>query len=363
MAVYPHEPLTLGLLSRVGPVSLLSDWGASGRQSPEGDSISLSLPPTLFHLSMSRTSARGGGAARVAQWLAVVVVMALIDKGFCWHAWLGQEALPTLPGTSLESSLDLPKMTPSLDLCDMALTSLKKVISGRVCLQKQPRCHLPCAVAWGSLLRDFEHITDMKCESVKQAIQAWQPSIIDQGFGRGTASLVSLEEGGRLADMCSIQYKCPDNHCKRNEDPVRLDGTSSRPEFSSLAPPSHECPTFAVVHDDAGYMLPFLTWHSLHHRYLARALGCSGGLSNETADVEHTTWACIHQPSCITDRLPRGDLACFKYSHIRGEFHFWGWNRDLALTLPLFTVEVSFCVSTELQPGMSGTYMGYIYDI
>ena len=69
---------------------------------------------------------------------------------------------------------------------------------------------------------------------------------------------------------------------------------------------------------------------------------------------EHTTWACIHQPSCVTPELPRGDLACFKYSHIRGEFHFWGWNRHLALVAPLFQVQTSFC---EPDDALSGKLM------
>ena len=132
-------------------------------------------------------------------------------------------------GTSLESSLDLPSMSPTLDPCDVALTSFRKVTSGRICLQHQQRCNLPCAVAWGSLLRDFEQTTNSTCLTLKTAIKAWQPSIIDTGFGLGTSSPVSLEEGGRLAQTCAgALYNCPDNHCERTTATIGLDGTSSR---------------------------------------------------------------------------------------------------------------------------------------
>jgi len=37
------------------------------------------------------------------------------------------------------------------------------------------------------------------------------------------------------------------------------------------------------------------------------------------------------------------DYACFKYSHIRGEFHYWDLNSNLKLVPPLTQVQASFC--------------------
>ena len=193
----------------------------------------------------------------------------------------------------MESSLSLPPLSPTLHKCDVALTSLRKITSGRLCLKNQGKglCSLSCATAWGSFLRDFEATTDIKCEGLKKAIEAWNADIIDKGFKGGVTSPVSLEEGGRLADLCSgNEYNCPDNHCKRSFAALGEDGTSSSPKYSSLAPPADECPGFVIA--DGAYTLPFLTWHSLHHNYLENAIGCAGGLSNMSADAEHTTWYC-----------------------------------------------------------------------
>lgn len=82
--------------------------------------------------------------------------------------------------------------------------------------------------------------------------------------------------------------------------------------------------------------------------YEARGTGCVGGLGElGTAAFtnEFVTWACVHQPQC--DQISRDDLACFKYSHVRGEFLFWGWNSRLRLRPPLSQLRVSFCTALK----------------
>ena len=64
-----------------------------------------------------------------------LVLLLLVDKTLGWHAFLGQEAVPTISGTSLESSLSLPSMSPSVEECQVALTSLNKISMGRLCLE------------------------------------------------------------------------------------------------------------------------------------------------------------------------------------------------------------------------------------
>ena len=82
----------------------------------------------------------------------LIVALFLIDTAVGWHAWLGQEAMTTVPGTSLEESLSLPAMSPAVDPCEIAFTSLRKIVGGRICLQYQEGCSLACATSWGSFL-------------------------------------------------------------------------------------------------------------------------------------------------------------------------------------------------------------------
>jgi hypothetical protein len=119
-----------------------------------------------------------------------VAVVVLTHTAFTWHAFLGQESIPTISGTNLVSSLELPTLTPSIDECSMTLTSLNKVIQGRHCLLGQEICTLECATAWGSLLRDYEAIIELKphkqkCMDVKRAIEASLSDILDTGFSGG----------------------------------------------------------------------------------------------------------------------------------------------------------------------------------
>lgn len=93
------------------------------------------------------------------------------------------------------------------------------------------------------------------------------------------------------------------------------------------------------------YVLRYL---SSLQAYEARGTGCVGGLGElGTAAFtnEFVTWACVHQPQC--DQISKDDLACFKYSHIRGEFLFWGWNSRLKLRPPLSQLRVSFCTALK----------------
>ena len=186
--------------------------------------------------------------------MRLVVALILTDAAAGWHAWLGQEAMTTVPGTSLEESLSLPAMSPAVDPCEIALTSLRKITGGRTCLEYQEGCSLACAASWGSLLRDFEQVTGSQCLALKTRLEEWrqglglEESIVDTGFLGGVTSPVSVEEGGRLQALCSGNvYRCPDNHCKRGSSALGDDGTSSSPKYSSLAPPAGECDGFQVV--------------------------------------------------------------------------------------------------------------------
>jgi len=190
--------------------------------------------------------------------LGAVALLAIVDAAAGWHAWLGKEALPTVSGTNLDSSLGLPAMAPAVDLCDVALTSLQKVFGGTgACLLNQDSCSLACATAWGSFLRDVEHVTGRQCVALKTRLEVWEKAantrIIDTGFLGGVTSPVSVEEGGKLERLCSGDvYGCPDNHCSRTSTALGQDGTSSNRMYSSLTPPAGDCDGFQVVGKSGG---------------------------------------------------------------------------------------------------------------
>ena len=144
------------------------------------------------------------------QTLSIVVIL-FTHTAFAWHAFLGQESIPTISGTNLVSSLELPTLTPSIDEYSTTLTSLNKVLQGRNCLLGQEICTFECATAWGSLLRDYEAIIELKphkqkCMDVKRAIEASLPDILDTGFSGGVYNawvyIYREREYDACMDMC-----------------------------------------------------------------------------------------------------------------------------------------------------------------
>ena len=80
-----------------------------------------------------------------------IVILELLSTGptlvFCWHAFMGQEAVPTLPKGNLDSSLKLPNTDyfatdVSPDNCSIALTSLRKLANGKSCSVGQSTCSI-----------------------------------------------------------------------------------------------------------------------------------------------------------------------------------------------------------------------------
>jgi hypothetical protein len=82
-----------------------------------------------------------------------------------WHAFVGQEALPTLAGSNLDSSLTLPNTEFSAteispDPCSVALTSFRKlqnIASGNLCSSSNHTCTIQVsatsAIALAFLMR------------------------------------------------------------------------------------------------------------------------------------------------------------------------------------------------------------------
>ena len=143
--------------------------------------------------------------------------------------------------------------------------------------------------------------------------------------------------GQALSRFCvkSETYGCASTYCVLSYSSAGSSGCSVR--HTALLKPL-DCPNFTVNGGNLGYETPFLTWLDLQS-YESNLRGATGGLNLE-ADDEHGTWACVAVPQCgITSQ----DFTCFKYSSVRGEFHFWDYNSVLKLLPPLIQYDVSFC--------------------
>jgi hypothetical protein len=261
---------------------------------------------------------------------ALLAAVLLFSKPVApWHAFSDQEHMPDVPGTSLRSDIVLPRGTG--DRCSTAAASLQKALL--VCGDGFP-CDLKCAASWNSAMRDTRRIIDIRCG----AVEALMNQHLQAGMERED-SVFRLSEWGTLKAWCQRESVCGRasdhrplvNPCSDTEgqcrDKASRDGTAS--ECVQLAPPSSVCPVFAT-----------LTWRAVQ-AYQEQGLGCVGGLST-LADEEYFTWACIHDSSCPF-LVTLNDYACFKYSHIRGEFHFWDVNSKLNLVPPPSQVSASFC--------------------
>ena len=266
-------------------------------------------------------------------WMALTALFAAVllfaEPVAPWHAFSDQERMPDVPGTSLRSDIVLPRGTG--DKCANAATSLHKALL--VCGDGFP-CDLKCAASWNSAMRDTRRIIDTRCGAVEalmnkhlQAGKVLEDSVFRMSEWSMLKAWCQRESVcGRASDHRPLVNPCSDieGQCR---DKASGEGTASG--CVQLLPPSSVCPVFVP-----------LTWRAVQ-AYQAQELGCVGGLST-LADEEYFSWACIHEIACPY-LVTHQDYACFKYSHIRGEFHFWDVNSNLNLVPPLSQVSASFC--------------------
>jgi hypothetical protein len=276
----------------------------------------------------------------------VGVLLLLIEMVATWHAFSDQERMPDVPGTSMRSDLVLPQGL--IDKCHAATTSLRKALL--VC-GVGFSCSLKCAASWNSAMRDARAIIGTPCRSFEllmnehlvgdlSALRVGEPGASPFNYAKW-ASLRSWCENESVCGK-NLDYSPLVNPCSDSEGQCR-DGMSADSECVQLTPPASKCPNFSFKGQErcsGSGCYKTLTWWSLQ-QYQTAGLGCVGGLGDK-GDAEYTTWACIHDTSCqfLVDYQ---DYACFKYSHIRAEFHFWHFNSVLKLLPPLSRVDVSFC--------------------
>lgn len=317
-----------------------------------------SAQPDREQSSRSTTARQSYGRGRAirrmsAARLAVLAfgMLLLAQPVATWHAFSDQERMPDVPGTSLRSDLVLPQGL--IDKCRAATTSLQKALL--VCGVGYP-CDFKCATAWNSAMRDTKRVIDMSCRPLEQLINQHMTGDL-AAFRVAENSVFQASEWVNLRSWCEHDTMCGKdtdysplvNPCSDTEGQCR-DGDSrlDKTQCVQLTPPVTTCPVFSFKRPagmestactDANCHKT-LTWLSLQE-YQKQELGCVGGLSN-LGDNEYTTWACIHDISCQF-LVSFEDYACFKYSHTRGEFHFWDLNSNLNLVPPLSQVDARFC--------------------
>jgi hypothetical protein len=254
-----------------------------------------------------------------------------------WIAFADHQSLPDIPGTSVSSELDIPRLGDSVNWCDIAATSLSNALI--VCGTGQP-CGQRCGLMWGSALRDANKVKGTACDSLER--------VANRQFG--TVRGWGVDGVWSEADWALLQLKCvEDIGCS-------VSYCSPSPLNSALYPPEEQCSDFKIT--NGTYDLPFLTWFSMQH-YERSNLGCSGGLDRfSDHDGEgYTTWHCVWSPEC--DRLAPNDMACFRYNHVRGEFIFWGWNSQLQLAPFIKQIDATFC---QEDPDNLGSIRATVLD-
>ena len=273
-----------------------------------------------------------------------------------------------MPGTSVSSAMVLPQ--GSIDKCTAATASLRKALL--VCGVGYP-CDLKCAASWNSAMRDARVIVDTPCPPLERLMNTHLVGELSGLQARSEGAFSSLDWSnlrawceldsvcGRDTDYSPLVNPCSDTEGQCRGDATTQGGCLQLGPTPSICPPdsfSFKRPPGQAV-CTGGQCHSALTWLSLQE-YQKEGLGCTGGLKS-LGDVEYSTWACIHEKSCQKLDFFE-DYACFKYSHVRGEFHFWNLNSALNLLPPLAQVDASFC-NADGTSGLKDARSGQPVDL
>jgi len=302
----------------------------------------------------------------MGRWLgAVVLALVCLTPARAWLAALGKRATPIVHATTQRGDLELPRVQDVLaDACLMATTSAQKLhlVCNASCATGMP-CDWGCQAAWNSFLRDAHAVEDEKCAGYMRFLD--ETPLVDSLLPALTEPTISKAYLFSLVASC--KQACPsDETTLQSDDPsypcgsILQDGVSTShsicqaerdPSSAScfpLAPTGAMCAggdSFNVTDGELWY--PFVTWGVVAH-YKKNNLGSTGGLYGTDKGVlrDFSSWACLWEESCDEMRLNR-KMACFRYSHLRGEFLWWKWSdtsETMALKyLDVWTVPVSFC--------------------
>lgn len=306
----------------------------------------------------------------MASWpIALVVLLAFIPPGLSWLAALGKRATPIVHATTQRGDLELPRVQDVLhDACITATTSAQKLhlVCNASCATGMP-CDWSCQAAWNSFLRDVHAVEGKECAEYSKFLDenplgdSLVPAMSEAAISK--AYLSSLVGSCKLA--CPVDVAALDE----DDDPlypcgnVLQDGVSTShssclkerdPDMAAcfpLAPKQAKCTggddTFNVTDGELWY--PFVTWGVVAY-YKMTNQGSTGGLYGTSKGLirDFSSWACLWEESCDEMRSNR-KMACFRYSHLRGEFLWWKWSdTSQAMTirhLDVWTVAINFCDS------------------
>ena len=252
----------------------------------------------------------------------LLLLLPAVARG--WPASLGQRATPVVHATSQRGDLELPRAQDVIhDPCLTVTTTVHKLhlVCNATCATRMP-CDWGCQATWNSFLRDVHGIEDTECPGYVEYLE--QNPLGD--------SLVPLPRDSTLISrgyLSSLVHACR-RACPQHPD-AELDYPCSEDVDFPLAPTSSDCTggedSFNVT--DGKHWYPFVTWGVVAY-YKRNNMGNTGGLygvegadrdDNGLEKNEYSSWACLWEESCGAMKQDR-KMACFRYSHLRGEFHW-----------------------------------------
>ena len=223
------------------------------------------------------------------------------------------------------------------EICQIARTSLSRAIIMCAADADSIACSRECVASWNSVVRDAETLVGSPCIGLEVLMNEAYPFTMSGG------GLFNHDELEAIATNCA-QF-CPEEtqYCGFSENNEFV-GASPAPSSFWLRPPSNVCPNFQV--SDGISKRSVLTWQVIDY-YVSKQWACTGGLSllgeiEPQGSTQYRSWVCVYEPSCKFLDL-NDDMVCYKYSNLRGEFHYWGLNSNLTLAHLPFMINASFC--------------------
>ena len=138
----------------------------------------------------------------VATGLVLALIASTLAPAGAWHAFMDQETIPELPGTTLRSDIVLPILSDSvgasrITACTIAEASLRKALL--VCTGTLG-CGLPCASSWNSATRDAKRVVDSPCPNLEALMNKNYASTPVSGGGN-----FLIDEWQTLANRCELK--------------------------------------------------------------------------------------------------------------------------------------------------------------
>ena len=344
--------------------------------------------------------------------MLLLLLLSSLCSTHAWHAALGKRAAPIMNSTTQLGALEMPRVKDMMvnerglsivDPCAIMTMSVRKLhfVCSKSCETAMP-CDWNCKAAWNSFLRDAHFAENKRCASYEDFLRTESlssllvPALSPAKNMSYVNTNITTQYLTLLVNTC--QMMCPQDardgrgfpcgefytsdsfagskelkqgnyntiiKCNSERRPsfkegvLSKDGDDAIPACYPLAPPRADCiggrESFRVT--DGTFWYPFVTWGVVTH-YKLNNQGESGGLHSTSDSLEkneYSSYACIYEESCAEMLGEREGvaqkMACFRYSHLRGEFHWWKWSTSAAdftyAYLTQWVAYASFCSPGE----------------